>query len=114
MSIDHLYNASKHTAVAVATAKIVSTMMFGTTLMAGTGGLYSVENAKSWLSHPYVEHRLSGLDIEILNEVVALTSVDVRTILEHLQNIKNVFEIPISNIADILDVSRQAIYKWLE
>lgn len=36
----------------------------------------------------------------------------MKTVLE-VENIKNVFDIPISSIADILNVSRQAVYKWL-
>jgi len=109
MSIDDLYCVSQNTVAAKVAAGLVLA-----TFATGTGGVYSLEKAKDWISHPYIEHRLP-VNLEVLSEELPLisTSVDVRTILEHIENIKNVFDVPISSIADILDVSRQAVYKWL-
>ncbi len=109
MSIDNFYHVSQSPGVA---AKLTC-LVLGTTLATGTGGGYFPENVKDWISHPYIEHRLP--DFEVLSEESSLVSVsvDVRTILEHIENIKNVFNVPISNIADMLNVSRQAVYKWL-
>lgn len=46
------------------------------------------------------------------NPVVQYT-LDVRTPLEHLNNIRTVLHLPIAEIANVCDVSRQAVYKWL-
>jgi transcriptional regulator with XRE-family HTH domain len=39
--------------------------------------------------------------------------IDVRTPMEHLENIRSVLNPPISELAMLFGVSRQAIYKWL-
>src|SRR5258708_10187775 len=39
--------------------------------------------------------------------------LDVRTTVEHLENIRIVLNLPIATLASVFGVSRQAIYKWL-
>lgn len=106
MSIDHLYCVSTSSAKGL----FVAGLMLSATLTTGTGGGYFSENPKDWIHHPYIGHRLP-IDLEVTEE--KSIPIDVRMILEHIENIKNVFDMPISGIADMLDVSRQAVYKWL-
>lgn len=40
-------------------------------------------------------------------------AIDARTAKEHLDNIRDVLCPTVSDLAQLLDVSRQAIYKWL-
>lgn len=40
-------------------------------------------------------------------------SIDVRSAQQHLENIKSVFALPISDLAQALGVTRQSIYKWM-
>lgn len=41
------------------------------------------------------------------------TRIDVRSAQQHLENIKSVFALPVSDLAQALGVTRQSIYKWM-
>ena len=77
-------------------------------LIAGTGSSYPLNNAKTWKA--FVQPRAS-LDFEQVENLSL--KMDLRTPAEHLQNIRTVLNPPISELAVLFDVSRQAIYKWL-
>jgi DNA-binding transcriptional regulator YiaG len=40
--------------------------------------------------------------------------LDVRTIGVHLENIRQVFDLPMSDLASVFGVSRQMVYKWID
>lgn len=74
-------------------------------LLVGTGSTYPLDAASQWRSH--LEHR-SSLVVE-----KEQSHIDVRTTKEHLENIRKILNPSILELAILLDVSRQAIYKWL-
>lgn len=79
-------------------------------MLTGTGSAYGMDRLDTW--GPHLQHRVSfipgtgfqGNDAE---------RVDVRTPLEHLENIRTVLNPAVSDLASVFEVSRQAIYKWL-
>lgn len=73
-------------------------------LLNGTGSLYDVENIHHWQGH--LESR-SPVNVD--NHYKS----DFRTPKQHIENIRNVFDPSISTLANIFEVSRQSIYKWL-
>ncbi len=110
MSINYSYLNMRNTPVA---AKLATNILLAGTLVVGTGSVYEMKNAKIWL--PYIEPRVPyEFDAETLKETAChLGCTDVRTVVQHIENIRHVFNIPISDIAYFIGVSRQAIYKWL-
>lgn len=94
----------------------LKTLGFSTLLLGalGTGSVYDVEHADAWIHaiKPRVSFSISKN--ETLTESTELqSSPDLRSPAQHLENIRCIFNIPVSNIADLLNVSRQAVYKWL-
>jgi len=87
------------------TTKLV--LSFGL-LISGTGSAYPLENARTW--QPFVQSRAS-LDFDEIGYVHS--TMDLRTPLEHLQNIRTILNPPVAELASLFDVSRQAVYKWL-
>ncbi len=77
-------------------------------ILTGTGSIYPQEEAKKW--QQYLEPRVQFIPKK---DEKTLPNVDVRTPIEHLENIRTVLNPPISELAILFDVSRQAIYKWL-
>ncbi len=72
----------------------------------GTGSIYDTMHSSEWIDD--ISYR-----VHYAIETTQLLSPDLRTPAQHLENIRHIFNIPISNIADLLHVSRQAVYKWL-
>jgi transcriptional regulator with XRE-family HTH domain len=77
------------------------TTLVSTFLITGTGSTFALENISQWQHH--IEQR-SALSFEN-----SMGYIDARTVKEHLENIR----IVLCPLAQVLDVSRQAIYKWL-
>ncbi len=77
-------------------------------VLASTGSVFPQEEAKKWW--PYLKLRTLLITQE---SDESLETVDVRTPIEHLENIRSVLNSPISELAIFFDVSRQAIYKWM-
>lgn len=74
-------------------------------VMTGTGSVYPIDQT-DW--YPFVKSRTS-IEFEQCKD----RNVDIRTPAQHIQNVRNILTIPISDLAALLEVSRQAIYKWL-
>lgn len=86
---------------------VASTAMF--LALQGTGSNYDMENVGKWVQH--VERRtLLAIDAK---QLVNFTPYAMRTIVEHMENIRSIHNIPFSEWASFFGVSRQAIYKWL-
>lgn len=79
-------------------------------ILVGTGSAYGMDRSDMWL--PYLQHRVSFI-LEAGVQGNDAERVDVRTPLEHLENIRTVLNPAVSDLASVFDVSRQAIYKWL-
>lgn len=84
--------------------------MIGTVLF-GTGSVYGLDRAESWRHHiqPRVRFILDAAD----TSVDSADRPDLRTAAEHIENIRNVLNPPVADLAALFDVSRQAVYKWL-
>jgi len=76
-------------------------------LLSGTASTYPVDAAKQWGS--YLQHR-SLLELE--NTPIS-SHLDIRNAKQHLENIRAILNPSMSDLATLLDVSRQSIYKWL-
>lgn len=76
-------------------------------VLVGTGSAYGMEQSNAW--RPLLEHRVS-FQFENSN---GPGRVDLRSPLQHLENIRSVLNPAVSDLASVFDVSRQAIYKWL-
>lgn len=79
-------------------------------MLVGTGSAYGMDRSDTW--RPYLQHRVPFIS-EVGLQSSANERVDVRTPLEHLENIRTVLNPAVSDLASVFDVSRQAIYKWL-
>lgn len=80
------------------------------TVVIGTGTVYQVERNAQW--QYYVKQRVP-FSFESPRQVQYLPSgIDTRSSSEHLSNIKEVFDLTVSWLASLLDVSRQSVYKW--
>lgn len=82
-----------------------------TTLFVGTGTAYCMENASAWIQH--LQPRVGFELAKNSGSYQAVAKPDVRSITEHIENIRSVLNPSVSDLANLLDVSRQAVYKWL-
>lgn len=79
--------------------------------LAGTGSAYDISRARDWRT--LVQHRVPLIvDVEALSHSPA-PRPDLRTVAEHIANIRHVLNPAIADLASVLGVSRQAIYKWI-
>ena len=81
------------------------------TVVISTGTVYEVARNKQWQS--YIKQRVH-FSFESPQQVqYSPNGIDTRSPSEHLSNIKEVFDVTVSWLASILDVSRQSVYKWM-
>lgn len=79
--------------------------------LAGTGSAYDISRARDWRT--LVQHRVPLIiDVEAPSDSSA-PRPDLRTAAEHIANIRQVLNPAIADLASVLGVSRQAIYKWI-
>jgi len=83
----------------------------GILLLTGTGCNYSMDHAHGWSS--YVQTRVPFIIDSSDASFKDVEQIDVRTVAEHIENIRGVFDPSISDLALLFDVSRQTIYKWM-
>ncbi len=80
-------------------------------VLLGTGGSYAINRAEEWRDH--IQPRVAFS----FNKTDALTDTsprpDIRTAIEHIENIRSVLNPSIADLANLCDITRQAIYKWL-
>lgn len=74
----------------------------------GTASMFRLDQANRW--KPYLQQR-SDLVYETSSQI--LERRELFTPKEHLENIRLILNPPISELAILFNVSRQAIYKWL-
>ena len=81
------------------------------TVLISTGSTYGVDHAEVWrcFIQPRISFYIEKSDIPITK----VSKVDVRSPAQHINNIRSVLDLPISDLANLLDVSRQAVYKWI-
>lgn len=84
----------------------IQTTLISSFLITGTGSSFPIKNISQWQHH--IEHRCA-----LSFEKIPIGHIDTRTVNEHIENIRTVLCPAISDLANLLDVSRQAVYKWL-
>ena len=95
-------------APSIAGAIIVASSLF----LSGTGANYSVRDVNQWRN--YVQPKVQfGLSRSETSESAENELVDVRTISEHLNNVRSTLSPSMSELAKDLGITRQALYKWL-
>ncbi len=88
-----------------ATAIVLGAALF----FSGTGSMLELSRATEWKKA--VEARTAiSVDVEQITDGLLN---DFRSAAEHLNNIKQVLNPAVSNLATVFGVSRQAIYKWM-
>lgn len=80
-------------------------------VLVGTGSAYGVERSDAWRT--LLEHRVPFQFERSTPDINSAGRVDLRSPLQHLENIRTVLNPAVSDLASVFDVSRQAIYKWL-
>lgn len=97
------------------TTKPLISGLFATLLLgSGTGATFDMHNFEEWIS--YVKDKapvLGDLAVHFENKTQIGAVPDLRGPEEHLDNIRNVIGLPMSELAKELSVTRQALYKWL-
>ena len=88
-----------------------NTFVVMTSLLVGTGSAYGIERSEVWRN--YVQPRVAFPLAAINDRRESMVHVDVRTAVEHLENIRAVFNPSVADLAILFAVSRQSIYKWL-
>ena len=80
-------------------------------LVAGTGSAYPIHDADSWFKtvKPRVSFSLAKESKTHKNE----ERLDVRTSVEHIENIREILNPSMTDLAAVFGVSRQAVYKWI-
>lgn len=90
---------------ATAAFAVISTVLFG------TGTVYGLDRSESWRYH--IQPRVAFTVDTGESSGNTDARPDVRTAVEHLENIRKVLNPQVADLASLFDVSRQAIYKWL-
>lgn len=83
-------------------------------VLLGTGSAFMARNVPSWKT--YVQPKVHfALELENFDDVFihAHHIVDIRSVSEHLINIREILAPSMSELAKDLGVTRQALYKWL-
>lgn len=88
-----------------ATAIVLGAALF----FSGTGSMLELSRATEWKKA--VEAR-TAISVDVEQTTDGLLN-DFRSAAEHLNNIKQVLNPAVSNLATVFGVSRQAIYKWM-
>lgn len=92
---------------------VVTGFVVASSLLFGTGASYQQENIKQWkhFVQPKVQFAFdSDVSTFLQNTEVG---VDVRSVAQHLSNIRAVMSPSMSELAKDLGITRQALYKWL-
>ena len=76
-------------------------------LIEGTGGFFTTENIGQLLGW------MTPLVIDI-RKAPQTRSADARSIRDHLLNVRDIFRLNMTDLAHIFNVTRQAVYGWLE
>jgi hypothetical protein len=89
--------------------KAVTSMAPFIVMMAGTGGLMTVDSALKMSECCLVK---TIIHVEEFRPVIE--KIDTRSTAEHLANIRDIFAINMSDLAGVLAATRPTVYAWLE
>jgi len=98
------------------TCAVIATTLF----LSGTGSTFPLHDHPQWLS--YVKPKIHQ-EFELTEDFQLFSNasdyedltkdLEVRTISQHLENIRNIMSPSMSELAKDLGVTRQALYKWV-
>ena len=86
---------------------VQTTFAIISTVLVSTGSAYGTDRVEEWLNH--IQSRTNA-PVSTLSQPANL---DVRSPVEHIENIRTVLNPSVSDLASLFDVTRQAVYKWL-
>lgn len=112
-----MYNVDAYATASSAKLPTLGMLVLLGGLVAGTGNTYNAEKVDEWKDfiQPMVGFKLLGASdshVYVVEHEQA-EPVDVRTVAQHLANVKDVLAPSMSSLAGELGISRQALYKWL-
>jgi transcriptional regulator with XRE-family HTH domain len=81
------------------------------TLLVGTGSAYAMNRAEEWCHH--IQPRVGFVVNKSVGAADYPSTLDVRTAVEHIENIRSVLNPSVADLANLFDITRQAVYKWL-
>ncbi|MGH1606236.1 helix-turn-helix domain-containing protein [Yersinia proxima] len=92
---------------------VTKAVVFTSMLLAGTGASYPVNKVDQW--RPFIQSKVQFAFESNQASPYDTNSkdVDLRTIAQHLGNIRQVLSPSMSELAKDLGITRQALYKWL-
>lgn len=94
-------------------SKMPGIVVAASLLLVGTGASYPVDGYKHWRHYvqPRVQFAFDSSDALIFS--ASAPDVDVRSVAQHLANIREILSPSMSELAKDLGITRQALYKWL-
>ncbi len=81
------------------------------TLLVGTGSAYSMDRTEEWRHH--IQPRVTFVVDKAAESNDHSSAPDVRSAVEHIENIRSVLSPSVADLANLFDITRQAVYKWL-
>jgi transcriptional regulator with XRE-family HTH domain len=101
-----------HRPMPIGAAASVAFALLGSPLaVGGTGSVFDISRAEDW--RRMLEARVSfHVDVEVADDSQDQRP-DLRSASDHIQNIRQVLNPAIADLAMVFGVSRQAIYKWI-
>lgn len=84
--------------------------------LTSTGATFDLEKVDGWLTYVQQRTQLIVSDSNLNHSegiIVEPQTIDARTVAQHFANIRDVFSPSMSELAQDLGKSRQALYKWV-
>lgn len=81
------------------------------TLLVGTGSAYLMDRTEEWRHH--IQPRVTFVVDKSAESSDRFSAPDVRSSAEHIENIRSVLSPSVADLANLFDITRQAVYKWL-
>lgn len=86
--------------------------LFTTLMIMGTGSMYTSYSAAQW--RDMLQYRVPvELHVHAKEDEALSSQIDARSAAEHIANIREHLGSSVSDLANVLGVTRQAIYKWI-
>ena len=90
---------------------VQTTFAIISTVLVSTGSAYGTDRVEEWLNH--IQSRTNAVIYMPVSTLSQPANLDVRSPVEHIENIRTVLNPSVSDLASLFDVTRQAVYKWL-
>lgn len=94
-------------------SKVPGIVVAASLLLVGTGASYPVDGYKHWRHYVQPRVQFAFDPTEAAFFASSDPDVDVRSVAQHLANIREILSPSMSELAKDLGITRQALYKWL-